>query len=72
MNAKERAEDLCADINLLVGFRAADPDYCRRDRTYSGGVVLSVRGVRELVRLVDSMETNVIILHGMLGPCGSE
>ena len=48
--------DLAAEINRLLGFRAAEPVGAR-------GVLLGETGVRELVRLVDSMESDVIAPH---------
>jgi len=59
---QEQAVDLAGELNLILGFRACDP------HPLDGTVVIRERGVRELVRLVDSLEANVIIMHGMLAP----
>src|SRR6266700_2354221 len=45
------AKDLAGDINLALGWRAADPRY-----PYDGTVTLRARGVSEVVRLTERNE----------------
>jgi hypothetical protein len=45
---KRQAEALCALVNTLLGWQAAEPQFCRMHNRYTGDVVLSRRGAEQL------------------------
>lgn len=48
---EQRATDLCAALNLTLGWRASEPE--RGLRGYTGNVVLHARAADEIVRRID-------------------
>lgn len=57
------ATDLCASINLTLGWRASDPAFDPQRLAYTGGVVLSQRGAEAIVHILDhtaDLEAEVI------------
>ena len=60
---QDRAEDLCAEINLTLGWRAADPRF-----PYDGSVILREAGVRAIVALsqrVEALQSSIRHLNGV-------
>ncbi|HXP37476.1 MAG TPA: hypothetical protein VN817_06905 [Solirubrobacteraceae bacterium] len=45
---KREAEALCGLINTILGWEAAEPQFCRVHNRYTGSVVLRRRGAEQL------------------------